>query len=63
MRNMWSNDGLFYVIIDDNDDEMAPEDVVNELIKLRAEVIRLTTENKRLMAELREERGYIVFDD
>jgi len=38
MRNIWSHDSLFYSIIDDDDNEMAPEDVVNELSKLRAKV-------------------------
>lgn len=41
MRNIWSLDGLFYAIIDDDDNEMAPEDVVNELTTLRAEISRL----------------------
>ena len=41
MRNIWSHDSLFYSIIDDDDNEMAPEDVVNELSKLRAYVAQL----------------------
>jgi len=31
MRNIWSHDSLFYAIIDDDDNEMAPEDVVMEV--------------------------------
>jgi regulator of replication initiation timing len=34
---------LFYAIIDDDDNEMAPEDVVSELTHLRAENTRLNT--------------------
>jgi len=43
MRNIWSHDSLFYAIIDDDDNEMAPEDVVSELTHLRAENTRLNT--------------------
>ena len=48
MRNIWSLDGLFYAIIDDDDNEMAPEDVVSELTHLRAESARLRASIARI---------------